>query len=475
MAPNQLDSSARGMKSACFRIALRLGRPAICLFLVLSSLPNSLLFAQPETFRGPLTGVNRDQVVLLDNGAVMLGTVTRTPTQVIVKTDQGSRIVLSHNKIDLIADSLQDAYWQQAIRTSVNDISGQVELFQWCLKHSLTRQAENQITALMHTEINPIQLGQLQRQLTLEIKRNQRAAKQYPSLAAKAQVPDVDTPGPNSVRVPAQSPGFVVAREPWPVIAESEQTGTFQAPRTPVTNHNPIRQVAFEEDLESPAAKRDANDSPAESVGLETFELEASLRSLPRGTVGQFRRSIEPMLLKSCFAARCHDGDSDLTFMRMPGGNPLRYSQRNLHSILEHLDRNNLAHSKLWLAATQPHANMEHPILSRDSREYRALVTWVNTLALGSSAPSGIQFASSPEPQQFEHNPTNAKPEWINRIPSIQPPQQTSQVSQSKPLTPLADIPTLDASDSPLGRYVPVDPYDPEVFNRLPISDDDGE
>ena len=91
------------------------------------------------------TGELVEQLLVLNNGEILRGQITRSAEQVIVVTNQGSRLVIPADRTAFVCGSLQEAYWGKAARTRASDLDGQKKLFHWCLKNRLLDLAQNQI------------------------------------------------------------------------------------------------------------------------------------------------------------------------------------------------------------------------------------------------------------------------------------------------------------------------------------------
>ena len=88
--------------------------------------------------QGQMLGPNFNsaiQLVVLKNGEIFRGRVSRKSDQVIVETIQGSRIVLSSEQTEFVCNSMDEAYWGKSARTRASDTAGQKALFHWCLKN----------------------------------------------------------------------------------------------------------------------------------------------------------------------------------------------------------------------------------------------------------------------------------------------------------------------------------------------------
>ena len=110
-------------------------------------------------------------------------------------------------------------------------------------------------------------------------------------------------------------------------------------------------------------------------------DLQRVVERLPPGTVEIFTDTIQPLLLNSCSTAACHGPRSSnhLRFGRS-GGRTMsrRFTQRNLHAVLQQIDQDQPDQSRLLIKASTPHASVkaeQTPPLDR--RQTRKLADWV--------------------------------------------------------------------------------------------------
>ncbi len=164
----------------------------------------------------------------------------------------------------------------------------------------------------------------------------------------------------------------------------------------------------------------------------------------------QFTQHIQPMLNNHCGASGCHGvaGKSDFAFIRpLQGGIwTQRLTQRNLQSTLAQVNFTNAAESRLFLAATLPHAGADSPILTspHDDRSLEALRDWI--LAVGAADSPQLADDKNPLPSADAEVPSED-------VPPTHTPPTTPPLSLARP------------SNKP-AQFTPRDPLDPEIFNR---------
>ena len=127
-----------------------------------------------------------------------------------------------------------------------------------------------------------------------------------------------------------------------------------------------IAQVNFDEPLRKPA-------QPTPK------QLDAMTDSLPGNAVAMFKRKIEPLLTRSCFAAGCHNPDSKMPVMRLSAMRvmPRQMSQRNMHGALQFSNAYQPLESPLLKMSVTPHGGSQEPPLKLRSEPFNRLAQWL--------------------------------------------------------------------------------------------------
>ncbi len=275
---------------------------------------------------------------------------------------------------------------------------------------------------------------------------------------------------------------------------------------------DPIRQVGYDElvyDTISPKNRmrsaasiemeKDSVPPPLDQVDDRIMnpihELQRELKALPKGAVGMYRTRVERALAFGCSAAKCHDSSSRIMpIMQISKTQaiPRMQSQRNLHNVLKYVDRERPFESRLYKAAMQPHAGQTEPILELFRAEN--LTKWL--IMLADDPPSALQDAIRIEQERLgivqtgsrlqDGNSLNSHPTERQTLQPVSVPtrdsladsQSANPIVPAKPkragLSPLhgsdlrfpdtiVEIPKLDSNKK---RFTPLDPFDPEIFNR---------
>lgn len=431
-----------------------------------------------------------EQLVVLKNGEILRGIITQDSANLTIETEHGSRLVVRQDRADFVCRTMDEAYWGKSARTRASDLAGQKSLFRWCLKHQLFEQAQNQIDLLMEMDIASADLEFFGRQFGVAVA--QRKSNIQTAIARAKVIHENNTPVlPNSHLATTAAPivfdpGIgqleigadvdTTVFRPLPSLMEETPANESRFAWSPPVDNSPtVRQVDFQEEQSYDTISldhRESSQSNARPVGVSSprddrvmipiAELEAEMKSLPKGTVSVFRRRVERVLINGCNAAKCHDSNSvvmPLMKVSRSQQNPVRFGQRNLHNVLKYIDRQNPENSLLFAAATSLHANQEKPILAENSRAYDNLKRWLISISddpNGSFSGNGI-VDQQPRPSLPDHlaQPLPGKP--------IITASQTREPSPSSIPSTIGAIPELDRNHS---GYAPLDPFDPEIFNR---------
>ncbi|OHB70797.1 MAG: hypothetical protein A2V70_13600 [Planctomycetes bacterium RBG_13_63_9] len=205
-------------------------------------------------------------------------------------------------------------------------------------------------------------------------------------------------------------------------------------------------------------------DHPAPSLD----DLDRLVRGMPAGTVEQFTRTIQPLLINNCMTGGCHGPTSQTQYrlLRTAADRPpgRRITQRNLHATLQWVDRKQPAASPLLTSAIRPHGTAAAAIFAdRQAQQYQRIVQWVNQVAQGSTPKVPATVAARENPA------VRAMPGEFPALPSASPEGSPLADQQPAPASPRADLllnrPAVQHG-APLPGFVPVDPFDPEIFNR---------
>lgn len=151
--------------------------------------------------------------------------------------------------------------------------------------------------------------------------------------------------------------------------------------------------------MEPPPSPEAAN-LPARGPSNE--ELDRMVRNLPYKAVETFTQSIQPVLMNNCLGSGCHGPLSDVPmrlFRVSRDKSPSRrMTQRNLHSVLQFVDRENPMASRLIKACNGPHGTTQHSVFGeRQVNQYRRLLIWTLLLAERPAARSPATVSTPPQ------------------------------------------------------------------------------
>jgi len=215
-------------------------------------------------------------------------------------------------------------------------------------------------------------------------------------------------------------------------------------------------------------------------------DLDRLVRGMPPGSVETFSTTIQPLLLNTCATSGCHSPQSNcemkLVRVQMGKGANRRLTQRNLHSVLQMIDREDPPGSRLLTAPIGPHGESGAPIFtSRQAVQYRQLVNWVSRVA---QSAEGQQPASVlrqddkllqrvairqwPDSPGATPAPAATPKDTTGPLPtggaSSATPAAASRATD--PATALSPGGAKSRANKQLPAAPAIDPYDPDAFNR---------
>jgi hypothetical protein len=125
--------------------------------------PGTGLAAEPDT-SSAAAGGTVDGVLLLHDGGVLAGRISRQADRYLVTLDHGE-ISVSADRVALVARSLSDAYDQQRGLMSHPTIETHLRLAEWCLRNNLGPQAARELIDARGLNPHHPTLALLQRRL----------------------------------------------------------------------------------------------------------------------------------------------------------------------------------------------------------------------------------------------------------------------------------------------------------------------
>lgn len=383
------------------------------------SIANFLLFAFLATFCCA-EDENKEQYLLLNNGQVVAGKITQQDGKYWVTKKSGSRIAFLKNKVDSISDSQQGIYWQKYAQLPASDVQGHIGLTQWCLERKLLEQAANQIDVLQLLGASPSTLLQLNEKLIAMMDQKMKRQDSTSSLVETANETAKDDPSLS------------------PTVSRDDQ----------------VRPVNFESDLVE-----------RERLAIERAKynrlLETTTKNLPDHSVVMFKRKIEPLLIHSCYTAKCHDGGNEsLNFRTLSKNSPIpkRMSQENLLQILKMTNFDKPMDSKLLLASGLPHAGNDKPIMKLDSLQFQLLRTWLISI-------SASPYHFHPLPSDFLESDSKVTIKSDKDLETAEISEPT-KATETESFAPIPTTQTPPNGPHKQQRLNAKDPFDPEIFNK---------
>jgi hypothetical protein len=178
-----------------------------------------------------------------------------------------------------------------------------------------------------------------------------------------------------------------------------------------------------------------------------------------------FVRQIEPMLLRHCATAGCHQPNSKHSFqlnrLAMVGRGHPRLTECNLASVLAQIGKPRFSHDPLVSRAKAAHgaapiAEISSQSKSLSPRQLQLLEHWL--AALDETGRSDGRQADSSAGINSAHM-FNAREAWITADHSM--PSKAEQMSPST----IDSHPKAPQRGSRLAKFEPRDPFDPRIFN----------
>ena len=367
----------------------------------------------------PLQLAPRESVLLLRNGQVLSGKITPAGDYYLVSLSHGE-IRVQTSKVDVLCKDLQEAYEYKRARIKLGSAADHVALADWCMHNELFDLAETELSYALAADVNYPRIRLIERRLKLA----RHDAKPAPPRAKSGE------PGP--------------------------------------TNE----------------------------------ELDRFIRGMPGGAVESFTSAIQPLLVNTCTTGGCHSpqAETKLQLLRIPHNSAAsrRTTQRNLFAVWRYVDLADPAASPLLTVPLEQHGNAKAAMFTNhEADQYRQLAAWVGEVSRGKkpSQPATVTqpaaallqtmppgSASQPaEPNVAEPNAAESRkgrsraakkdPRLAEAEPSDEFPEMGAAASPFDP--PAETGPQASAERKPRAPdYRPVDPFDPEIFNRQFFQDE---
>lgn len=368
-----------------------------------ASRPSLGLAAEPDT-SAEMAGITVDGVVVLRDGGVLAGRISRRADRYVVTLAHGE-ISLPASQVELVADSPRDAYEQQRRLVSHPTVETHLRLAEWCLRNNLGPQAARELVDARGLDPRHPKLALLERRLA--------------------------------------------------VLGAAHPGGEAAAAETAPPDTSP----------------RDELDRLAKLAG-----------SLPDGTLEEFTRKVQPVLVNSCTTSGCHQPESKQSFQlnraMLHGLSNRRSTLRNLEATLELVDRSAPQESALLTVPHRAHGGMDRPVFGpRQDQLYEHLAQWVAAVTESTTVDEPALAGGQPTRGSVYDRASGKLQEPIRRVTYESGPedgetrrqgdketgrQGAAEATASRPVSPYLGI----SPTSVLVPWQPKDPFDPEIFNR---------
>lgn len=202
--------------------------------------------------------------------------------------------------------------------------------------------------------------------------------------------------------------------------------------------------------------------APSKSPALGPEDLDKFTKDLPKGAVERFAATVQPILLNRCATGGCHGPNATTEFkLYRPAQGQVanrRFTQRNLHAVMQQIDRSNPDRSALLVKPQERHGGANAPVFDKQSQiQLDQLAAWVRQAVM---EPQASQPASIRNDSEALSQPAKVAPQ-TRAVSEEEPPATTKSA-------PAAERSTSDkAKPAATSAFKPRDPFDPEQFNRL--------
>jgi len=346
-----------------------------------------------------------DGVLLLTNGGVLKGQISRAGDRWIVK-NSNSMMQVPISSVDRACRSMDEAYDVQRNRierptsaTADHRAEAHLALADWCLRFDLFPQAARELLDARGLDPRHPRLALLERRLS---------------------------------------------------VARSVEAGAAESVAKPQAGD-----------------RANANDQPQANQEIPIQKSELSLAQLPEGVFERFIRNVQPVLVNNCTTAGCHQTGGAQQFQLdralLHGMADRRSTMRNLAATLALIDRDRPDQSRLFNVPRAPHGGMTRPVFGpRQDQLVVLLADWVAMVTADSAADAKVLAAggalagdaSAPQIAPVSNPPAG------DITPSDVVPASFEDLST---LAPKRVGPRYGVHIQP---WRPKDPFDPEIFNR---------
>ncbi|QDV82430.1 hypothetical protein [Planctomycetes bacterium TBK1r] len=374
----------------------------VAIAITLASFPPAMADELPQV--APQT----ESCVLLRNGNVLVGAVTKIGGTVCITRSDQSKINLPSAQVETVGRSLSELYEYRRKNRFEGDLKRVQADVRWGLRHGLVREAAQDVLEARSLEPSNPQTIQLLRQIAAMLKQQSEPAK--------------------------------------PPAADDQQTPA-------------LRMVSHETVVTDD--RRDVEpETAAESSGL------------PERLVYEFTSRIQPILMNRCTSCHARDDRNTHEFQIHTALTskwaPKDVARDNLQAVMKYVDLNAPANSLIRLRASDGHGGRRHTFGSQGSAMMSNLDRWLAQLPSAHSPSqweAAMEQSAGAEPLVPASPPQLAAIDQVGQaasatgIPELPETLQTESVWNAGP-------PMTEAA--PRTRRMPKveNPFDPDIFNR---------
>ncbi|HVT29474.1 MAG TPA: hypothetical protein VHE81_15770, partial [Lacipirellulaceae bacterium] len=407
-----------------------------------------------EAAASPRPATNSTRVLVLRDGGVLAGQITRVAHWYVVSRD-GGQIQVEMSRVVFACGSLEEAYELQRKQLNNQNADPHLALAAWCLRFNLLADAGRELSEARRIDPNQPRLTLLERRLETMSKSSSKTRLRAGKAPAEPRLATL------SARQEVRSASFEIASsEP----ADSRQT---------VVN--------------AKTSTRSPKPSPT-SAEIPT--------DLPDGVIERFTRKVQPVLVNDCTTSGCHQRGSAQSFQLdraiLRGESNRRTTMYNLQAALALVNRQHPEKSPLLTIPRTPHGGMSAPIFGpRQEQAYQHLIDWVALVAppahprKDDATPAKDQTLGSAPPEKHMagtlpplHPAVNAGHSFPVEHLSAGKHALKTRPAQVNSASLFNEATTIDDAQftlrpphqlkygARLESWAPRDPFDPEIFNR---------
>jgi len=350
------------------------------------------------------------RTLLLTTGGVVTGRIKEIATGYVVSSAHGS-VVVPHEHVVFEASDLREIYELLKSRDKEPTVASCLKRADWCLSHKLPQEAAEELRDALHLDPANETVRLMLNRVDQELRQQARSAGPQAGTAVSRD---------GSLTIRTERPDWAAA-------------------------------------MDAPAAK--------------------SLAGLDPETARRFVSVVQPILQSRCGNARCHgpaaENEFKLQHTRSSGGNPRLTIEKNLGLVLQYVDLQQPARSRLLTVGDGAHAGQTIFSGRSGAVQQESLRQWVLEVARQSgagstpTAPVPLVNAASPVaplntvPSSLPEAPADSHQPLAAAVNTTQATIEQPMSEESRPLTSFQKL--LNEVGSADKRR---DAFDPEEFNR---------